>query len=194
MDLKIIPEKTAITNGVSSSCKELVKDYTNGIVLDYGFGRLRNSIFIKENNIPLHILDTKAQIKENEDKINSLSIEKVYESTDKLPSNSYSQILLSFVLNVVPSIDDRIYILENINQALTKEGKLYVEVRNGAFIKNLKNKDIYNDGFVTGTINKKTFQKPYTANELSEFLSKNNFKVLKIKKTSGSIICICSKK
>lgn len=193
MNYEIIPEKTAIVNGVSTSCKELVDDYKNGFVLDYGFGKLRNSKYIKENNIPLDILDTKLQIDENYEKINLLNIKNIYESKDSLKESYYSYILLSFVLNVVSDKNERVFILNNIKQGLSKDGKVYIEVRNNSFVKNLKSKEEYNDGYIIG-VNKKTFQKPYTEKDIVEFVKENGFNVLKVKKTSGSIMLVCSKK
>lgn len=193
MNYEIIPEKTAIVNGVSASCKELVDDYKNGFVLDYGFGKLRNSKYIKENNIPLNILDTKLQIDENYEKINLLNIKNIYESKDSLKESYYSYILLSFVLNVVSDKNERVFILNNIKQGLSKDGKVYIEVRNNSFVKNLKSKEEYNDGYIIG-VNKKTFQKPYTEKDIVEFVKENGFNVLKVKKTSGSIMLVCSKK
>lgn len=194
MSYEIKPEKTAIVNGVSASCKELVQDYENGFVLDYGFGKLRNSQYIKENNIPLDILDTELQIKENQEKINLLNIKNVYDNKYFLPKNHYRYILLSFVLNVVPDKSDRIFILKNIREGLSKNGRLYVEVRNSDFVKKIKNKEIYNDGYIVGPGNKKTFQKPYDCSEIEEFIKENGFNIIKTKKTSGSILLICTKK
>ena len=193
MNYEIIPEKTASVNGVSTSCKELVDDYKIGFVLDYGFGKLRNSKYIKENNIPLDILDTKLQIDENYEKINLLNIKNIYESKDSLKESYYSYILLSFVLNVVSDKNERVFILNNIKQGLSKDGKVYIEVRNNSFVKNLKSKEEYNDGYIIG-VNKKTFQKPYTEKDIVEFVKENGFNVLKVKKTSGSIMLVCSKK
>lgn len=193
MDYKIKPERTAITTGVSTSCKKLVEDYHGGYVLDYGFGKLRNSKYIIENGISVDILDTDIQISENQEKIESLNIKNVYDSNYSLPENYYSQILLSFVLNVIPNIEDRVFILNNIKKGLKSDGKLYIEVRDSNFIKQVKHKEIYNDGYAVGAISKKTFQKPYTLSEIRQFVEENGFYILDTKKTSGSIMLICSK-
>lgn len=194
MEYIITPEKTAIVNGISLSCKEIVKNYKEGMVLDYGCGKLRNTKYLLENNIIIDVLDTKKQIEENINKLNVLDINCVYTSNDILPKDYYEHILLSFVLNVIPNKEDRVNVLNNIKNSLKDEGLLYVEVRNDSFVKNLKNKISYNDGYLTGNGNKKTFQKPYTLEDIKEFLKENKFDVLKTKKTSGSIFLLCKKR
>ena len=193
MEYIIKPERTAITNGVSLSCKELVENYKEGLVLDYGFGKLRNSKYLLENNIPIHVLDTEVQIKNNKSNLDILNIKKVFKSTDILPCKYYDHILLSFVLNVIPDKNERVQILKNISRSLKGGGLVYIEVRNDTFVKNLKNKISYNDGYITGNGKNKTFQKPYTSTELETNLKECGFNVLKIKKTSGSILAICKK-
>lgn len=193
MNYELNVEKTAITNGVSTSCKMLVESYNGGKVLDYGFGRLRNTKYILKENINLDILDTQEQIDKNKEELSKLNIDNIYESKDKLKESFYDRILLSFVLNVVPEKSDREFILNNIHLGLKDDGLLYLEVRDDKFMKTVKNKIEYNDGFVLGSSKKRTFQKPYSLNDISNFLTDNGFKVKESKKHSGSIILVCEK-
>lgn len=193
MEYTIMPEKTAIVNGVSLSCKEIIKDYQGGTVLDYGCGKLRNSKHLIKNHIKIDVLDTKKQIEENIDELNKLNIDCIYTNEDVLPKDYYEYVLLSFVLNVIPEKEVRVSVLNNIKNSLKDKGFLYLEVRNNSFIKNLKSKISYNDGYITGSGSKKTFQKPYTLESIEMFLKENNFNILKTKKTSGSIFLICKK-
>lgn len=194
MSYELSVEKTAITNGVSVSCKELVSDYIEGNVLDYGFGKFRNTKYIISNNIELDVLDTIEQIKNNDNNLKDKSIKLIYNSEQHIEKDNYNYILLSFVLNVVPEYKDREFIVQNIHNGLKEDGFLYVEVRNDTFLKTAKTKTEYNDGFVLGSGKKRTFQKPYTLEQIVEFMDKNKFEVLKTKKTSGSIMLKCKKK
>lgn len=194
MEYIIEVEKTAVTNGVSNSCKYLVKNYNGGKSLDYGFGKLRNSEYMLKNNVSLDILDTDLQIKRSKEKIEKLNIENVYNATESLDKNKYDSVLLSFVLNVVPEEDERVGILKKIKWSLKETGLLYIEVRNEKFVENLKNKEPYNDGILVGSGKKKTFQKPFSLNEITQFVTVNGFEVLHFKKFSGSLVLICSKK
>ena len=194
MEYIIETEKTAIANGVSNSCKYLVENYNGGKVLDYGFGKLRNSKYMMDNNISLDVLDTNLQIKRNEEKIKELNIENVYSATDNLDKNKYDAVLLSFVLNVVPEEKERVGILKKIKWGLKENGLLYVEVRNEKFVENLKNKESYNDGIIIGSGKKKTFQKPFSLDDITQLVTINGFEVLHFKKLSGSLVLICSKK
>lgn len=193
MNYELNVEKTAITNGVSTSCKMLIENYNGGKVLDYGFGRLRNTKYILKENIDLDILDTREQIDKNKEELSKLNINNVYESKDKLKESFYDIILLSFVLNVVPEKSDREFILNNIHSGLKNEGLLYVEVRDDKFIKTVKNKIEFNDGFILGSSKKRTFQKPYNLNDISNFITTNGFKIKESKRHSGSIILVCKK-
>lgn len=194
MEYIIEAEKTAITNGISHSCKSLVDNYNGGVVLDYGFGKLRNTKYMLENNIYLDILDTDLQIKRNALKIKELNINNIYSTTDKLNKEKYDAVLLSFVLNVIPDEKERIRALKKIKWSLKEKGLLYVEVRNEKFVENLKNKEVYGDGIIIGSGKKKTFQKPFNLESISQFLNNNGFEILDFKRLSGSIMLICSKK
>ena len=193
MEYIIEAEKTAITNGISHSCKSLVDNYNGGVVLDYGFGKLRNTKYMLENNIYLDILDTDLQIKRNALKIKKLNINNIYNTTDELNKEKYDAVLLSFVLNVIPDEKERIRALKKIKWSLKEKGLLYVEVRNEKFIENLKNKEVYGDGILIGSGKKKTFQKPFNLESISQFLNNNGFEILDFKRLSGSIMLICSK-
>lgn len=189
--MNIKPEKTAISNGVSTSCKLLInelKDNKDVHILDYGCGKLRNTKFIINNNIKISIVDTKYQIEKNKDEILKLNIDSVFDTNTINFNKKYDAILLSFVLNVIPTFDERQSILSNIHKLTKDDGFIYIEVRDRSFVKNLKHKEIYNDGLVIGNSKEKTFQKPFTSTELSELLTENHFEIIYIKKKSGSII------
>lgn len=190
--INIIPEKTAISNGVSNSCKMIVNDFNskkeNLSVLDYGCGRLRNSKYLIEKGFNVSIIDTEKQIKNQLCNIENLNIKNCYTCNNINFKNKYDIILLSFVLNVIPEINDRNIILDNIYKLLKYNGIVYIEVRNSSFLKNLKNSSVFKDGVLTGNGKNKTFQKPYTLDELSQYLIKNKFKIISSKKESNSII------
>ena len=195
MNYKINLEKTAISNGVSNSCKLLVENYINNktcIILDYGFGRLRNTHYMLNHNMNVDILDTKEQIQNNLDELSKLNVN-IFEASEVLTEDYYNCILLSFVLNVIPNIRTRKNILNNIHLGLKKDGLLYLEVRTDNFLKNVKHKIKHNDGYILGNNNSRTFQKPYTKEEITSFLIECGFKVINVKKYSNSIVCICEK-
>ena len=55
----IIVENTAITTGVAKSVYELEQQYGNEVtVLDYGSGKLRNSLYLLSKGYGIEILDT----------------------------------------------------------------------------------------------------------------------------------------
>lgn len=196
--INITPEKTAITNGTSTSCKMIVSDFKLDrdyvSVLDYGCGKLRNSKYLIENGFSVSVIDTEKQIQHQLYDINKLCIKNYYTCENINFKNQYEIILLSFVLNVVPDINDRNTILSNIYNLLKDNGVAYIEVRDKSFLKKLKNISSFKDGVLTGNGQNKTFQKPYTIDKLVQYLTINKFKIVSTKKTSNSIIAKIKKR
>lgn len=187
----IAPEKTAITTGVSLSCRELISDIDKSnnhfSILDYGCGRLRNSRHIIENGYKVDVLDTEKQLQNIKKSLSELNITNFY-AIDSLPKDiCYTHILLSFVLNVIPNHSDRVKLISKVRDIMNPTSILYLEVRNRSFINSLKTKKVFNDGFVVGKGKIKTFQKGYTSEEIINFCETNQLNVIYKKNTSGSI-------
>lgn len=189
----ILVENTAIATGVAHSAK-LLNEITENTeqILDYGAGRLRNTRYLKEQGHHVTIIDTPLQIKRNQGIISELGIG-VYDDTKQIEDDSFKYILCSYVLNVIVAFADREALVFNINRILTAEGKAFIEVRrtNGV----LKNKYLqpYGDGYIIGKNNIQTFQKPFEAGELVDFLEFAGLRVDQTIRKPDSLICICSK-
>ncbi|PLS19561.1 hypothetical protein CVD28_03850 [Bacillus sp. M6-12] len=191
--MKIQPENTAITTGVSKSAKELERQSNKeDRILDYGSGKFRNSKYLKEKGLHVSVLDTDFQIQKatEEDKE---SFEDIFTLETYEPHSDYNSVLCSFVLNVIPEEEKRKEALENIHQSLKENGKLFLEVRGKNGILKNKYKEPYNDGYVIGKNEIKTFQKPYEKEELENLL-KDKFEIEKIQTLSDSVFAIAKKK
>ena len=191
----IKPKKTAISTGVSSSAKIICNKHKNQSsikLLDYGCGKLRNTKYLLENNFNVSIIDTVEQISKQKDIIEKLSISNIYD-IENVPNEQFDIILCSFVLNVIPDLNNRNQVLSNIYNLISNDGVIYIEVRDSKFVKTLKNNITYNDGLLTGSGEVKTFQKPYDKEELKDYLEEFPFEVLEMKKESNSIIAILKK-
>lgn len=191
----IKPEKTAISTGVSSSAKIICNRHANKSsikLLDYGCGKLRNTKYLLENNFNVSIIDTVEQISKQKDTIEKLSVSNIY-NIENLPNKQFDIILCSFVLNVIPDLNNRNQVLTNISNLISNDGVIYIEVRDNKFVKTLKNNITYNDGILTGSGEIKTFQKPYTKEEFKSYLEEFPFEIVEIKKESNSIIAILKK-
>jgi len=188
----IKPENTAISNGISNSAIILSENSKpSQLILDYGAGKLRNSIMLLNLNLIVDILDLQVQIEKlNKPKI--LLFPNIY-TPDNLPSKEYNNILCSFVLNVIPNLVDRTQVLINIHKFLKLDGYAYFEVRKNKGISANKNNESYNDGVVTGKGNIRTFQKPYDQEEIICFLKNNKFKIINCKNFNDSIVIITCK-
>lgn len=201
MSFNIRPERTAISNGVSLSCKMLYQDYLNLrdtiTVLDYGCGKLRNTNFLVQQEFHVDITDTDLQLHSISKYMSDLKNVRILNIKDiennKIPKK-YNAILLSFVLNTIPDIQTRKQVLLNIKKLMFEDAVLYIEVRDTKFIKNLKHYAHFNDGLLIGKNKIKTFQKPYTTDEIVSFSKEMGFEVSNIKKKSGSIVIKLNKK
>lgn len=191
METIIVPENTAISNGVSTSCKMIISDFGNNnnlSILDYGCGRLRNTKYLLENSFNVSITDTNLQISKQLDKINDLNIHNYFVNDNIDFSIKYDVILSSFVLNVIPDIENRNKVLSNIYSLLKENGCAYIEVRSDKFIKSLKNKMTFKDGFLIGKNKYKTFQKPYSMIEIKEYVILHDFEIIYSKSNGNSHI------
>lgn len=187
-------EKTAISTGVAYSARLLLNDYKEGYrILDFGAGRLRNIKFLQKEQLRnISIIDTKKQVSSYK-VADILNLDTVFNNINDLPDDYYNQVLCSYVLNVIPEKDIRQTIIEAIFKSLVKEGRLYLEVRRDKGILKNKHLKVFNDGYLIGSSQIKTFQKPFEGDELTSLLSKVGFSKVELIKRPDSYICIATK-
>lgn len=192
MEYIIKPEKTAIKNGFSKSANYIVttickKDIS---ILDYGAGKLRNSIYLHNNGFNVSVLDTKIQINSWENDIKQLFCVYSADNVDII-DNKFDIILCSYVLNVVSSIEERIVIIENIKNLLKENGLILIDVRGKNSLKDTKYKIPYKDGYIIGNNSIKTFQKEYSKEDLMFFLEDLNLEIISIVQNNTNLNVIC---
>lgn len=189
--IKIVSEKTAITNGTSKSAKLIVHDFscksTTLNVLDFGSGKLRNSKFLASHGFNVSILDTPHQCSTYN--ISDLSLfDNIYLQGYYNTKQIYDIVLCSYVLNVIENIHIREKVLLDIYNFLKPNGIAYIEVRTPYSISKSSTQQKYLDGFVLGKGDNRTFQKPFTLKELETFISINStFTFLSKQNWSNSI-------
>jgi len=196
--MRICSENTAINSGVAKS----VKDFTNldfikkdGQVLDYGAGKLRNAKYLLDKGFSVSILETEEQIRRLKARYGE-DIFKPYEgvfSPQRLPSSKYSLIICAFVLCVLQGKIDRLNMVQNIYNLLEEDGVAIIETRTEKCILNAKFIEPYKDGYLIGKNKVKTFQKPYTEDELKNLFVENGIEIIQSKVYSSSIILIVKK-
>lgn len=176
MNYNIQPEKTAIVNGCSNAINIIINSHEkNERILDFGAGKLRNANHLINNGFDVSIVETTKQLS-NLNSSNLAKFSKVYNADTNFDNinDKYDIITCNYVLNVIPDIDNRIKILNNIEKLLDDFGTAYIEVRATAFIKTAKTAITYNDGYVLGKGEVKTFQKPYTKDDITHFIENNS--------------------
>lgn len=190
--IKIIPEKTAIANGVARSASLIAEQIPHtSHVLDYGAGRLRNTNYLLDKGYKVSILETPLQLERLYHQDFS-TLQNVYCVNDEV-EEKFEVVLCSFVLNVVPNPEDRSHILKRSYDLLTPSGKLYVEVRKRRGILNNKHKMEYGDGYVVGNQEVRTFQKPFEKVEFIDYISAHGFTVEQIQSTSDGWLIVARK-
>ena len=192
---EIKKERTAISTGNSRGAGYISSKASRDIeILDYGAGRLRNSLYLLEQGFEnISLIDTKEQIK-NWDKHKN-KFKEIY-STEEIEfiNTKYDYILCSYVLNVIPSYEERVTVIKNINRLLNDNGIAVIEVRGDKALNGVKYKETFNDGYICGNGKVRTFQKPYTMNDIIDFIHKeSNLKVTESKLNSDNILLICNK-
>lgn len=177
-----MPEKTAITNGVSYSAKRLIQDSKGfGVALDYGSGKLRNSRYLHEQGMTVDAVDTKEQI----DTYDVDFLRNTYSIYDDV-TNRYDYILCSFVLNVIPDLEIRMGIMSRLKELVSSDGFIYLETRSDDKIESAKTAVRYGDGYLLGSGEVKTFQKKIDPDELRGYADDIGLRVADSKKLSAS--------
>lgn len=190
-------ENTAITNGISNSTKLLFNhslDYKDTI-LDYGAGKLRNAKFLKKEGFTVDILDTPKQMFHwSAEEISAFhgAWQSIY-LHDLFIRHRFSRILCSFVLNVIPTEQEHIEVLNNINVLLKDEGFAYIEVRREKSMMKAKTIESFSDGFVMGKGNVRTFQKPFSKESFEKLLKQSSLTIKELINYPDSIVAICKK-
>lgn len=184
--MEIRSENTAIVNGVAKSIIQNYKDMKNPI-LDYGAGKLRNSKFLVQEGKEVDVLDTLLQVSRWHPNDKSLFGKIYINNLDG--TKKYKTILSTFVLNVVPTAVERIHILNQSYENLEEGGVFICEVRRESGILKNTHLEPYNDGFLVGKGNIRTFQKPFSEEEI-EALVGSYFKVIQTRVLSDSIVVI----
>ena len=125
MEYVIKSENTAITNGVCASLKKYVARFDKNVkILDWGCGKLRNSLYLLNLGYDVSILDTEEQIIRIDKKIIK-NFKTFINNTDE----KFDLILNSFVLNVISDIEIRNNVITNIYNSLNNDGYAIFEVR-----------------------------------------------------------------
>ena len=190
MDYIIKSENTAISHGVCASIKKYIERFNKDTtILDYGCGKLRNSLYLFNLGYDIAILDTEEQI----NRINKKFTKKFKKVFIDIVNEKFDLILNSFVLNVISDIEVQNRVVQNIYNNLNNGGYAIFEVRRENQVKNIKYKEKYNDGYLVGRNRIRTFQKFYHKNELEDLLIDNGFKIVSSNSTGSSYYCLVQK-
>lgn len=191
--IQIVPEKTAISNGVANSASLIAKSYPLGTnILDYGAGKLRNTHFLLKHGYQVSIIETPLQLL-NLASHDLSKIQHIYSIEEDI-YEQFDVILCSFVLNVIPKEEERGRILTRSRQLLKEDGHIFLEVRKSRGILKNKHKMVYRDGYVIGNGTKKTFQKPYEKEEIVDYVSAHGYSVESVQSTSDGWLIVAQNK
>lgn len=161
-------------------------------ILDYGCGKfLRDSLFLTEQGFIVDAVDTEKQIKridKNKSRlINSLSTEII--------SDNYDAALLNFILQVIPSEEERKSVLDKVYQSIKDQGHLIISLRSMSDINYYaKPSGIpFKDGYLMKVGNNYTFVRGYDKESIEVLLSPFNPNVVAIYQSSCSYVLLGQK-
>ena len=154
--------KTAIgRKGPSSVAKAIVKGVVSGIfprfdtVLDWGCGRGRDVLFYQERGLDVDGYDVYAGF-----------------GRSKFPTRKYDLVTVIFVVNILPSLGERLGVLRKAASFVQPGGYLVVTARSPQTIArevSAKKWPKYNDGYISHQ-GRGTFQKGIDAKELASMI------------------------
>ncbi len=161
-------------------------------ILDFGCGRyMRDSLLLTKNGFDVDAVELKEQIK----RIDPRKAKRVNNLSTEIRHGDYDAALLNFVIQVLPTQEQRTEILEKVRSAVKYDGYFVLSVRNQNDERHLtKSKGRpFNDGFLMERNNAYTFVKLYEKKEVETILDSLELKVLDIFSTSDSYIALAQK-
>ncbi len=161
-------------------------------VLDYGCGKyLRDALFLTREGFVVDAVDTEEQVlRIDESLANELSA-----LASDIPSDKYDAALLNFVIQVLPTHEQRMDVLEKVSASLKTGGYLVLSLRNQNDINTyVKPKgQPFNDGYIMGRKDRFTFVRAYDKSEIRCILTSLDMRIVKMFRTPSSHICLGQK-
>jgi hypothetical protein len=161
-------------------------------ILDFGCGRyMRDSLLLTKNGFHVDAVELEEQIK----RIDSRKAKRINNLSTEIMHGNYDATLLNFVIQVLPTQEQRNEILEKVRSAVKYDGYFVLSVRNQNDWRHLvkpKGRP-FNDGFLMEKNNAYTFVKLYEKKEVETILDSLELKVLDIFSTSDSYIALAQK-
>jgi len=166
------------------------KAVDNSSVLDVGCGEfLRHSNYLAKKGFNVNIVEVPNQIR----KMDGLKlVENKIGVYTEIPDKKYDVVLLNYVLNILPTVEERSKMLDKCIGATNQY--LMVSVRNLKFIQTFcKKAERYNDGFILEREGLKTFNIGYSKENIFSLLESKNLDILNYEKATFDHRFICLK-
>lgn len=163
-------------------------------ILDVGSGPYcLEALYLIGHGFSVDVEDLPAQVaRMNKELLLSQGIQKIYE---KIPRKKYDAVLCNFVFNVIPYMEERVSLLEEIYNVVKKDGFFISTARSNTAVERECNKGDNNhlDGYLMPRGDKCSFQKGYSREEFKAFLEDNGFNIFNMYTYSGGIVAITQK-
>lgn len=144
-----------------------------GNVFDWGCGYGRDVEYLRELGITAEGWDP---------------IHKPKPKPEEYPSGLFQTVLCIYVINTLPTLEDRLSVLKDIYNFLPPGGQLLLAARSAIEVEKTRTKKWkqYGDGWVTS---RGTFQKGFTIEELLDIVNYVSFKARIISKAPPILLC-----
>ena len=161
-------------------------------ILDFGCGRyLRDSLLLSSNGFKVDAVDLKEQI----ERIDEEKAKSINRLSAGIPSKDYDAILLNFVIQTLPTKEQRRKVLKTAYDRLKKGYYFILSVRDSSNMKRYAGptRIKFNDGFIINKNSPYLFVRGYKKKEVTGILSSLDLKIIKMYDTGTSYIAISKK-
>lgn len=162
-------------------------------VLDYGCGKhLRDSLYLSANGLTVDAVDLERQLQ----RIDHQKARKIHSLSPEIIGKNYDAALLNFVLQTLPTEEQREKVLKRVCSAIKDDGYLVLSLRNQRDMRHCveKNGRPSYDGFLMQTGRYYTFVRGYEKAEIEELLDSADLTVVEITRTCDSFIALSQKR
>jgi 2-polyprenyl-3-methyl-5-hydroxy-6-metoxy-1,4-benzoquinol methylase len=161
-------------------------------VLDFGCGKyMRDSLFLAKEGMVVDAVDLEEQIA----RMDLSRLKELNTLSTGIVGRNYDAALLNFVLQVLPTEEQRKDIMERVSGAVKDDGYLVVSLRSHRDVDRYgKTKGIpFNDGYLMKKGKKQTFVRGYSREEIEELIPSFGLSIVKLHCSCDTYIALSQK-
>lgn len=162
-------------------------------ILDFGAGSFcKDALYLASLGYDVLVKELPESIEKMDiSRLQEGGIEDVISKLD--PRRRFDAVLLNYVLNVIPSRQERESVLHQVSHCLRPGGYAVVTVRDMSDVRySCANGTPYKDGYLMGNGRRRTFQKGFSKDELLALLASHSMEVVEVN-TRNNLLVVARK-